>query len=348
MVKTFTIPSVIEANGLDLAGVSSNLIDGLKLFHEDSLPYIIGDLAIREGVSPHKTINSSPTDKDYKLLAHAAMLIAAKTVEGSLCVTTGFPFFNYQIFRQKAYEFFQDNHHIRYDASPFSNTSLAEQNISVVKAMVIPELQGCNLAIRKSDRAEEGAFFLVSLGYGTFEAALSMPSGIVQRTAVSGSGVRYAVQSAIRELLRTYNIGLNAEHMFDQGFRTGKIVLNRDVLNIEDLRKKHLTIYFNEVISPLLAKTFSDKDYLSCSKLILVGGGALYEDLEALFKKEFDGVLEVQVQPEPSLCASKGYAIHSKINSEGINANPVGLDIGNATTVLSLYKDQKEGDNPFS
>lgn len=348
MIQTLTIPSVIEANGLDLDGVSSGLIDGLKLFHEDSLPYIIGDLAIREGVSPHKTINSSPGDKDYKLLAHAALLVAAKNVEGSLCVTTGFPFFNYQLFRQKAYEFFQDNHHIRYDASAFSHTSLSEQNISVVKAMVIPELQGCDIAIRKSGATEDGAFFLVSLGYGTFEAALSLPSGIVQRTAVSGPGVRYAVQSAIRELLKTYNIGLNAEHMFDQGFRTGKIVLNRDVINIEELRRKHLTIYFNEVIAPLLAKTFSDKDYLSCSKLILVGGGALYEDLQASFKKEFDDVLEVEMHPEPSLCASRGYAIHSKINSEEINASPVGIDIGNATTVLSLYKDQKESNNPFS
>jgi len=340
MIKTFAIPSVIEANGLELTGVSTELIDGLKLFHKDNLPYIIGDLAIREGVAPHKTLNSSPDDKDYRLLALASLLVAAKASEGSsLCVTTGFPFFSYQLFREKAIEFFQHDHNIRFDASTFSEDSINEMAVSVIKAMVIPELQGCDIAIRNEENAPDGRFFLMSLGYGTFETALSSPAGIVQRTAVSAQGIRYAVQSAIKDLLRTHNIGLNAEHLFDQGFRTGKMILKRNVINIEELRKKHLTIYYNEVITPLLSRTYSDKDYSSCNKMILAGGGALYEDIVSLFRREFEGILEVVVQPQPNTCASRGYAIHSHKHRADmdLNAKPVGIDIGNASTIVSIY-----------
>ncbi len=338
-MQTYTIPSVIEANGFELSQVSNELIKGLKLFHEDNLSYIIGDLAVNEGISPHKTINSSPDDTDYRLLAKAAMLVASKKAEGTFYVTTGFPFLTYQLYRQKASEFFQANHIIRYDASTFSNITNAEQSISVVKAMIIPELQGCDLAIRNGDFATDGSFFIVSLGYGTFEAALSTPDGLVQRTTVSGPGIRYAVSMAIKDLLRTYNVGLKTEHQFDQGFAQGRIVLNRNVINIEDVRRKYIQVYYNEVISPLMQKAFSDRDFSASKKMILVGGGALYPEMLELFNKEFNGILEVKVQSDPLQCASKGYAIHSKSNAEGYNAVSVGIDIGNANTVVSFMKD---------
>lgn len=339
MLHTFTIPSVIEANAYELNRVAPDLLKGLKLFHDDGLSYIIGDLALSEGVAPHKTINGSPDETDYKLLAKAAMLVASKRGEGPLYVTTGFPYLTYQLYRQKAVEFFQANHNLRFDASPFSGTSISEQNVSVVKAMVIPELQGCDLAIRNGDFAAEGNFFIVSLGYGTFEAALSTPDGIIQRTAVSGPGLRYAVNGAIKELLRTHNIGLKTEQQFDQGFSAGRIVLNRTVINIEDIRKKYLQIYYREVISPLLQKTFSDRDFSMSKTLILCGGGALYNELVELFTQEFNGLLNVKVQSDPIFCASKGYAIHSKANTEGYNATAVGIDIGNASTIVSVIKD---------
>jgi len=337
MVQTYIIPSVIEANGFELNNVASELIKGLKLIHEDNLSYIVGDLAIAEGTSPHKTINSSPEDADYRLLAKAALLVASKKADGTFYVTTGFPFLSFQFNRQKALEFFQANHTIRYDASTFSNVINAEQSISVVKAMVIPELQGCNLAIREGEMAGEN-FFIVSLGYGTFEAALSTPSGLVQRTTVSGPGMRYAVSMAVKELLRTHNIGLKAEHQFDQGFVQGRMVINRNVINIEEIRRKYLQIYYNEVISPAMHKAFSDKDFSSAKKLVLVGGGANYTELQEMFTREFNGILDVKVQPEPALCAAKGYCIHSKATAEGYNAVSVGIDIGNANTVVSVLK----------
>lgn len=347
-IRTYSIPSVIEANSQDLDGVSAGLIDGLKILHSDNISYIIGELAAREGVMPHKTINSSPDDKDYRLLAEAALLLASKSVDGPFCLTTGFPYVSYQLFRQKAYDYFQDNHLIRYFASTFSGGSLEEQSVSVTKAAVIPELHGCNLAIRKAETPKEGSFFLASLGYGTFETALTTPSGIVQRTAVSGPGIRYAVQTAIKDLLRTHNVGLNAEHLFDQGFKNGKIVLNRTAINIEEIRKKHLSLYFDQVIAPILSRTYTDKDYSNCRQIVLAGGGALYEELVVLFLEYFDGILEVSVQPEPALCASQGYAINSMMLSKELNATPIGIDIGNATTVLSYISDSKNWNFSFN
>jgi hypothetical protein len=338
-MQTFSIPSVIEANPVELTKVSADLINGLKIFHDDGNAYIVGNLAIREGVAPHKSINSSPSDKDYNLLAKAALLIASKKAEGTCYVTTGFPFLNYQLFRQQAIEFFQANHTIRYDASTFSTTGLSEQVVNVVKAMVIPELQGCDIAIRSGELKPEGCFFLVSIGYGTFEAAFSTPEGLVQRTAISGPGVRYAVTGAVKELLRTQEVGLKAEHQFDQGFNTGKIVLNRNTVDLTEIRKKYLQLYYTEVISSLLANAFADKDFSKCKQMILTGGGALYTDLVEHFEKEFGNILSVKVQPDPTLSASQGFCIHSKTFAEGYNAIAVGIDIGNANTVVSVNKD---------
>ncbi len=343
MITTFSFPSVIEANHVELSRVSSSLLKGLKLYADDQLAYIIGELAISEGLAPHKSINGSPEDKDYKLLAKAALLVAAKSAEGSFHLTTGFPFIHYQAYRQKAQEFFQTNHQIRYDASTFSGTALSDQNVSVVRALVIPELQACDLAIRNGALKPEGPYFLISLGYGTFEAALCTPEGIVQRTCLSGPGIRYAVTGAIRELIRSKNVGLKAEHQFDQGFQSGRIVLDRNLVDLTEIRKKHLQLYYNEVISPLLSTVFADKDFGRCSQMILTGGGAMYTELVEHFNKEFDPVLKVKVQPEPTLSASQGYCLHSKSFLEGYNAIAVGLDIGNANTVVSIMKEGISG-----
>lgn len=343
MMQTFSFPSVIEACNIELSRVAPGLLQGLRLSYDDQISYIIGELAISEGVAPHKTINSAPGDKDYQLLAKAALLLAAKSSEGSFYLTTGFPFINYQLFRQDAVNLLQANHTIRFDASTFSGTSLTDQAANVVKTMVIPELQACDLAVRGGELKPDGSYFLISLGYGTFEAALSTPSGLVQRTTLSGPGIRYAVQGAIKELLKTKEIGLKAEHQFDQGFQQGKMVLNRNVFDLTEIRKKYLHLYYNEVISPLLANVFADKDFMRCSQMILTGGGALYPELVDLFGKEFNSVLNVKTQPEPTLSASQGYCLHSKSFLEGYNAIAVGLDIGNANTVVSIMKEGISG-----
>lgn len=347
MLKTYTIPSVIEANSFELNNVAPKLLHGLRIYDEKEMPYLLGDLAILEGSSPQKTLNSSPEETDYKLLAKAALLLASQENSGAMYVTTGFPTLTYQLYREKATQWLQNNHNIKFDASIFSNEGIKESNINVVKAFVIPELAGCDLAIRNSEAAAPvGNYFIVSLGYGTFEAALSTENGLVQRTMVSGQGLRYAITAAAKELMNSHNIGLKTEHQIDSGFKEGQLTINRKMVNVTELRKKYLSSYYKQVISPLLAKTFLDADFSKAKALVIVGGGAMYDELINIFREEFESILPVRVFDEPALAAAKGYSIYSKKNADGSNINAVGIDIGNSSTVISINNDNLSSTPP--
>jgi len=65
MFKTYTFPSVIEGSNTDLKNVSPDMINGLKVFH-DNEGYVIGNLALTEGVSPHRNINSAQLNGGVK------------------------------------------------------------------------------------------------------------------------------------------------------------------------------------------------------------------------------------------------------------------------------------------
>ncbi len=343
MLKTYTIPSVIEASSFELSKVASSLVQGLRLYDDRNQAFLIGDLALSEGSAPHKTLNSSPDENDYRMLAKAGLLVASRENDGALHVTTGFPTLTYQLYKEKAVNWLQNNHTVRFDASTFADSGLAEQHISVVKANVIPELAGCNLAIREGGNNEVQNFFLVSLGYGTFEAALSTESGLIQRTMTSGPGLRYAITSAAKELMRTHYIGLKTENQFDFGFREGKLVINRQMISLLEMRRKYIQQYYSQVVSPLLARVFTDNDFGKASTVVLVGGGALYDELTECFQNEFGQLMPVTVFPEPTLAAAKGFALYSRKAAESSNVTAVGLDIGNANTVISLHKEQTFG-----
>jgi len=336
MLKTYSFPSVVELNNFELKKVSDSLLKGLKLVYGDA-SYIIGDLAMSEGSSPHKSVNSAPSDLDYQLLLQASLLLAYNQLQTPFYVTAGFPFITYQLYRNDAINFIQQNHNIQFDASTCTNFGLTQVTASVVKAMILSEIQGCDIAIRKGEIGEKSNFFIVSLGYGTFEAALSTETGIIQRTFVSSQGIRYAVNMLARELLQSYYVGLITEHQFDMGFKTGSLILNRKRIDITEFRRKALVNYYKEVISPMLRKSFTDNDFNISRKLYLVGGGALFSELVDCFKQEFKDLLEVVVYPDPTTCASKGYCINSKEAIEDKNVAAVGIDIGNSTTTISFY-----------
>ncbi|MEM1095171.1 MAG: hypothetical protein AAGJ10_11265 [Bacteroidota bacterium] len=185
---------------------------------------------------------------------------------------------------------------------------------------------------------------MASVGYGTFEACLSSESGIVQRTMLSVSGIRHAVDLAMRELMETHYLGLRTEHQFDAAFRKGAIVLNRRKIDLKDLRKRALRRYYEDVISPALRNTWQDEDFDRSGTLLLAGGGALYTDLYECFLEEFDGVLDVHVVDDALTLASAGYCARSASLAGASGSVPVGLDIGNAQTVVSL-QDQAETDS---
>ncbi len=336
MLKTYSFPSVVELNNFELKKVSGNLLKGLKLKNNE-ISYIIGELAMSEGSSPHKSVNSAPSDLDYQLLLQASLLLAYNQLQTPFYVTAGFPFITYQLYRNEAINAIQKNHNIQFDASTCSNFGVSQVTVNVVKAMILSEIQGCDIAIRKSETEEKSNIFIVSLGYGTFEAALSTENGIIQRTFVSSQGIRYAVNMLARELLQSYYVGLITEHQFDMGFKTGSLVLNRKRIDITEFRKSALMNYYREVISPMLRKSFTDNDFNICNKLYLVGGGALFPELIDCFKEEFIDLLEIIVYPDPATCASKGYCINSKEATDDKNVASVGIDIGNSSTTICFY-----------
>lgn len=333
MFSLQSFSSLIENSNANLSNTSKDMLNGLKIFHENQW-YICGNLAINEGQSPHKFINSSPTDLDYQLLVKSALLLISDSVEQPLTVTTGFPYSTYRIYRDQAVEFLKKTHIIEYDASTFSSSAKRSVILDVQNVEVIPEIVGCTIALRKGEQRAEGSFFVLSCGFGTFESVLSMDSGIVEQTMVSTHGVKYAVNMLISELEKSHYLGLRNAHMLDDAFQKGHIILNRKTVDLREMRRMVLRAYYNEVISPNLRNVITDKNLMKTNKIYLCGGAMFYQDLVDCFKNEFGEVAQLEFVTEPASLASKGYALNS-LRVSGSKNSSVGLDIGNATTVVT-------------
>jgi plasmid segregation protein ParM len=341
MEKSFIIPSVLEENSTLFSKVAENFVDGIRITNFNGKDYIIGNLALKEGSAPHKLINSSAEDMDYQLLSLTALLISTMGSYNKLVVTAGFPFTTHQSYRKNAEKFFQGNHQISFDARTFGRNAIETIDLTVDQIEILTEIDGCIKAIRNIN--EKDNFFVVSLGFGTFEIALSTPSGITHRTTYSTKGISYAVGLVESELQKQYYLNLLTEHQIERAFQRGSIVLNRKKLDITQLRAKALQSYYAEVISPSLRKKFTDEDFENTKKIYLVGGGALYTELVEMFKKEFEGVLEVKLFSDPNLCAAKGFGINSlekATNNQDIEGDKkekiayVGIDLGNSNTAI--------------
>lgn len=336
-MKQFIFPSVIESHNSELRNVAPDLVHGVKIFDNDT-GYIVGHLALSEGHSPHKSINSAPEDLDYQLLLRTGLLLASTIVDQPITLTVGFPYSTFQINRESVAEFVGKTQKISYDTAPYGGRSKQTRTIQISKVDVIPEVVGCIIGARKGQRSQKGAFFMGSLGYGTFEACLSTETGIVQRTMVSTVGVRYAVDIAMKELMQKHYLGMRTEHQFDSAFQSGTVTLNRRRIDLTDLRTKALQRYYEDVISPVLRNTWTDDDFNRSSILLLAGGGSMYPELIKCFDDEFGGILSVNVVDDPTTLASTGYCIRSK-SVGGADGVAVGLDIGNAQTVLTIGSD---------
>ncbi|MDR0981868.1 MAG: ParM/StbA family protein [Culturomica sp.] len=356
MLKSYSFPSVYEATNQELRNVAESILDGIKI-NVEGIDYIVGNLALVEGYSPHKNINPAPSEIEYKLLSDAALLLTQPKGEEEIVLTTGFPFSTFALYREQAMEMLQGRRIINYDASTFGGPSGARREINVGKVDVIPEIMGCTIAIREGEIKEKDNFFIVSLGYGTCEAVVSTRAGLINRSAISTHGIRHAVNLLANELSKNYYLNLKTEHQVDVIFQQGNITVNRMRHNILDLREKVLQMYYRDIIAPNLRRAFTDDDFNKCSKMYLVGGGANYPELVECFKEEFGNIVSVEVYPEPEKCASQGYSLNSKnkasmaksslpnnlVDDEiKIFKNPqlsVGMDIGNANTCVTIYKD---------
>jgi plasmid segregation protein ParM len=341
MEKSFIIPSVFEENLTTFSKVAENFIDGIRIVNFKDKDYIMGNLALKEGNAPHKLINSSAEDIDYQLLALTGLLISTLGTYTNLIVTAGFPYTTHQSYRKNAEKFFLGKHEINFDARTYGRNEVEKVDVTVEQIEILTEIDGCIKAIRNTN--EKDNFFVVSLGFGTFEIALSTPTGITHRTTYSTKGISYAVSLVESELQKEYYLNLLTEQQIERAFQRGSIVLNRKRVDLTALRAKALKSYYSEVISSSLRKKFTDEDFESVKKIYLVGGGALYSELVEMFTKEFENVLEIKVFSEPNLCAAKGFCLNSmqkaKANAEsGIDSRNrvayVGIDLGNSNTAI--------------
>lgn len=355
MLKSFSFPSVYEATNMELTGVANNLIDGIKI-HGGESDYMVGNLALQEGYSPHKAINSSPQDFEYDLLVQAGLLLLKPSAEDEINLTVGFPYSTYMLYRDAAVEKLTGKHTIGFDASVCGGDGYMKREANVVKVHVIPEIQGCVTAIREGETHEKGNFFMVSLGFGTFEAVMSTGSGLVNRTLVSSHGVRQAVNLFANALSKEFYLSLKTEHQMDGVFQQGSVTVNRIRHDVSEARKAALRMYYNDVVSPNLRRAFSDQDFAKCNKMYIAGGGAYYQDLLDCFNEEFGSILTIEVYAEPEKCASQGYCLYSAAKSEAkadvdfgkMDADSfmksgrkisAGLDVGNANTCITVYAD---------
>ncbi|GAB3928298.1 ParM/StbA family protein [Mucilaginibacter myungsuensis] len=333
MLLSRSFSSLIENNNTNLNNTAADLLNGLKVFHNNQW-YICGNLALTEGQAPHKLINSSPNDMDYQLLTKAAMLLVADSVEQPVTITTGFPYATYRIYKDAAIEHLKKTHVLEYDSSTFGSAGKKTKMLDVGNVDVIPEIVGCSIALRKGEEKASGNFFILSCGFGTFESILSTDAGVIEQSMISTHGLRYAINFMINELSNKHYLGFRTAHTLDEAFQKGSLYIDKKNVDVREIRRNALKAYYSEVISPALRNVITDKNLTRTNKVYLCGGGMYYQDLVDCFSAEFGEILQMEVVSDPASLASKGYALNSHRLSGNARAS-VGIDIGNSTTVVT-------------
>lgn len=341
MFELIQFPSLIEGHNQELREVAHDLLHGLKLY-EKRRAYILGHLALSEGVAPHKNINASPAELEYQLLMKAALLLASEKASNSrLAVTTGFSGSTYALYRDQVVDILKKDHIIEYDSATYSTGSRRNSPVQVDQVWVMPEIQGCVLGLREGETQAKGNFFVVSLGFGTCEAIMSTQTGTVQRTAVAVNGLRYAVNLLMNDLGKQYYLELQNEHQIDQAFQKGFLFSKRKRVDLTELRERALQAYYQDVVSPALQRTFQDADFQRADRMYLVGGGTHYAELVQHFKQEFRDIVDIVIPPNAASMAVTGYFLHSLQHGRA-GCVSVGLDMGNAITQLAVPHGQKD------
>ncbi len=170
----------------------------------------------------------------------------------------------------------------------------------VVGELALLEGNAPHKGINNAPSGERDPFFAVGLGYGTMEAALSLPSGIVQRTTASASGLQYATQLMSDRLQKEHYLDMVTEHQLDMAMRKGSIVIGRKKMDLTEMRQDVLSTYYEDIVSPTLKRAFDDADFGRARKMYVGGGGALFDELVDAFTDEFGDVLSLEVVPNPA------------------------------------------------
>lgn len=339
---TISFPSVFETAFGNTENSSRDLLNGIKIKKGDKW-YLIGNLAKRGGINPGRITNASPQEEDYEILFRAALLNVVDKVEQPIALTVGFPFSTYNVYKAAAEQFLGKRHFlIEYDTQTFNiNGAFKKAMFDIERVEVIPEIVGGIIGLKKSipEPVPEN-FIAVSFGYGTIEGGMASSTGLVHRTCFSSHGIRYAVNNITRELAQKYYLEMKNEHQVDDALMKGVLFTNRKKVDLKGMRKEVLLQYYKEVVSPLMRRYFTDPDFEQCEKIYLLGGGAHYSELTDAFNEEFKGFIPVETAPEPEKLTSIGYLYNSLRISDIKPRRSIGLDLGNATSVLSIFENE--------
>jgi hypothetical protein len=322
-------------------------MDSIRICNFKNKDYVVGSLALKEGLSPHKFLNSSAEDVDYQVLSLTGLMIATQGTYSNLIVTTGFPFTTYQPYREGAERYLKGSHLVQFDMRTLGGKGIDKVSFTVPEVDIMTEVEGAIKYIRDGEIKDKSKFLLASLGYGTFEIALSNRNGLVYRTTHSSKGIIYAIKTLEEEIQKNYYTSLLTDQQLERAFQRGNMIIDRRSVDLLEIRDNALESYYFEVVSPAIRRNITDEDFNDMSKIYLVGGGAHYQKLVDLFKEEFNDILEVVVMKNPNLAASKGYCLRSmemakkikgKLNDSG-SFTCVGLDLGNNNTVVTINND---------
>ncbi len=338
---SYSFPSVFETSFGNTENASGDLINGIKIKRDNNW-YMVGNLAKRGGINPNRITNASPAGDDYDILFRSALLAVADKVQQPLSITLGFPLASYNVYKPAAEQFLNKRHFmVENDTKTFNvNGSVKRTMLDVERFEVIPEIVGCIIGLKKILEHQLPADFLaISLGFGTIEGGMVSKDGLINRTCFSSHGIQYAIDNLNRDLTKKYFLDLKNVHQLDDAFIKNNITVNRKRIDLSETRKEILTQYYKEVISPLIRKYIKDSDFENCEKIYLMGGGALYPEIQAAFEEEYRDFIAVEIAPEPKKLASIGYLHNSYRISDKNHARCAGIDIGNATTVVSIFQE---------
>lgn len=338
-ISTINFPSVFETAFGNSENSARDLLNGLKVKRENDW-FLVGNLARKGAVNAGRVVNASPTEEDYDILFRSAIVSVLEKVQPPFAITVGFPFSTYNVYKTAAEQFLAQRHFmVDFDTRTYNrNGSLRKSTFEVDVFEVIPEIVGGIIGLKKTfPNADKENFIALSFGFGTMEGAMATTDGLIHRTSFSSHGIRYVVANLTMEMGQKYYLEMKNEHQMDEVFMKGSLLSNRKRIDISDLRKELLAQYYKEVVSPLMRKYFTDSDLEMCDKIYLMGGGANYQELTDAVAEEFAGFIPVEVVPHPESIISIGYLYNSLRISDTNASRCIGIDLGNATTVVSIF-----------
>lgn len=327
--------SLLETSYGKTSVSANSLLTGIRIRHEDNW-YIVGAACSNLGRNPHRIVNATPQEQDYKILLLSALLLAGNKHTEKINLTLGFPFSTFNTHKSLAETFLSQKHFsIEYDTSLFIRDGKIEKKIiEIDKFDCIPELTACVIGLKKEYNVLENNFLVVSLGFGTTEIGIVTEEGLNKRTTISVPGIIRCIQNFRDELEREYFIGFMTDNQLDKAFRKGNLLINRKLINIQKIRKDILLAFYKEYISDTIRSLISDRDFEKLEKIYICGGGANYTELMESFDNEFGKMLQVEKISESDTLAAVGYYHNSQKNALNSDSENIGIDLGNSSTYI--------------